>query len=184
MRDAEQRAAADALLPGVQVVQGSRPAQHHAGWCAVLSLILSTSQLCDLRPGPGRSALTWQTRCCLQQPVYVDRISTWIRVVLQAACWLLKAYIVVHDGDATQHPDACIESTHIARAIDASTSSEHIALFVWALNFWLWYCVPPTRKQQPAVQKAVLECSACPPAVVNHRDHTSFVPCQQHCCSR
>ena len=42
------------------------------------------------------------------------------------------------------------EPTHMARAMDARTSSEHIALLVCALNFWLWYCVPPTRKQQPA----------------------------------
>ena len=38
----------------------------------------------------------------------------------------------------------------MAMAMDASTSSEHMALLVCALNVWLWYCVPPTRKQQPA----------------------------------
>ena len=65
----------------------------------------------------------------------------------------MEACIVMHDGHATWQRDACSRPTYMARAIDARTRSEHIALLVCALNFWLWYCVPPTRKQQPAAQR-------------------------------
>ncbi len=142
MRDAEQRAAADALLPAVQVVQGGRPAKHRASRFALLSPIASHKHCgSDLRLTACKELLLCDP--CILIGSAVDH------EVEQAASWLGKSASPCMVG-RHMPPVAGSESTHMARAIDAKTSSEHIALLVCALNFWLWYCVPPTRKQHPA----------------------------------